>query len=160
MVSRILGIDPGSYHLGFGCIEKAGNSIKLISVDVIHAPKKDLFTRLEFLSANLRKLLDNYSPHTLAIEDIFYAKNVRAAFLLGMVRGLVVAHCIERGLKVFEYSPTRVKSVVTGYGKADKEQVKKMVELILNVKIDAGLDATDAVSIALCHAYQKRWGAA
>ena len=154
---RVLGVDPGSYHLGVGCVEKQGTSFHLISADTLHAPKNlPLFDRLEFLLERLRKIIVELSPDEIAIEDVFFAKNARSAFHLGMARGVAVAACMGRGIKIFEYTPTQVKSVVTGYGRADKEQVKKMIRLILGAGESLGYDATDALAIAICHANSVR----
>ncbi len=157
-LTRIVGIDPGSHHLGFGCITKSGNSLKLLRAETLNAPKKeDLYGRLDVIRLQLNALLDEYMPNEVALENIFSAKNVRSAFYLGIVRGVVFASCLERRIRVFEYAPTHVKSIVTGYGRADKSQVKKMVGLLLGTSIDAGFDATDAVAIAICHASQMQF---
>ena len=155
---RIVGIDPGTYHLGFGCLSKSGNQFKLLSAETLHAPKDAaLYERLSTIRLRLVALFDRYSPHEVALENIFSAKNVRSAFYLGVVRGVVFSICLERRIMVFEYAPTQVKSVVTGSGRADKTQVQKMVGLILGTKIEAGFDASDAVAIALCHANTRRF---
>lgn len=152
---RILGIDPGSHHLGVGGIEKSGNSLRLIFAETIHAPAKaPLFERLESILVRLNHLVSEFTPHEIAIEDVFTALNARTAFRLGIARGAAIASCLGRGAKIFEYAPTQVKSVVTGYGRADKEQVQKMVFLILGKKFELGFDATDALAVAICHANQ------
>ena len=155
MEKRIVGIDPGSHKMGFGCIHKNGNTLKLVRAETIHAPsKEDLYERLGVIRLRLSALLNEFNPHELALENIFSSKNVRSAFYLGIVRGVVFSACLERNIKIFEYAPTQVKSVVTGYGRADKSQVKKMVGLLLGAPINEGFDATDAVAIAICHASQ------
>jgi crossover junction endodeoxyribonuclease RuvC len=152
-VRRILGIDPGSHHLGLGCIEKTGNSLKLIFAEIIHAPKKDaLYARLDHIVHKLRPRIDELAPDEIVVEDIFSGKNPRSAFHLGMARGVAIGTCLGRGIGIYEYAPTQVKMVVTGYGRADKEQVKKMVNLILGTHVDMGFDATDAIAVAICHA--------
>lgn len=156
---RVLGIDPGSHHLGVGCIEKSGNKLRLLFADTLHAPKGEpLYARLDFLARGLAPLIEQISPDVVAVEDIFYAKNVRSAVHLGMARGVAVALCLRQSLSIFEYAPTQVKLVVTGYGKADKAQVAKMVALQLGIRGDwpgdktPGPDATDALAVAICHA--------
>jgi crossover junction endodeoxyribonuclease RuvC len=150
---RILGIDPGSHHLGIGCLEKTGPRVRLIFCEIIHAPKNEsLYDRLAVIGERFHSLLADLQPHEVAVEDIFFAKNVRSAIYLGTARGLAIGACIQRGLKIHEYAATQVKSVVTGYGRSDKAQVQKMVEMILGTKINLGFDATDAVAVALCHA--------
>lgn len=154
---RILGIDPGSHRLGVGCIEKTGNQMKLIFAEVIVGTKtKDFYSRLQMIGARLTELLDDLKPHEIAIEDAFFAKNARSAMQLGITRGIAVSPCLTRGLQVFEYAPTQVKSVVTGDGRADKTQVQKMVGLTLGMRIEMGFDATDAIAVAICHASSLR----
>lgn len=155
--TRILGIDPGSHHLGLGCIEKEGNAIRLVFAEIIHAPKKDsLYVRLDHILGKLKKRVDELRPDEVVIEDIFCGKNPRSAFHLGMARGVAIASCLGRGIEIFEYPPTSVKSAVTGSGRADKSQVKKMVGLILGISLDLGFDATDAIAVAICHANTMR----
>jgi len=157
--TRVLGIDPGSYHLGVGCVAKQGNSLRLVYAGIIHAPKsKSLYDRLELIAEKLRPLIDELRPDEIAIEDIFCSKNARSAFHLGMARGVALSVCLGRGIKIYDYPPTQVKSVVTGHGRADKEQVKKMVRLTLGLRgdIEEGYDATDAVAVAICHANSLR----
>ena len=150
---RLLGIDPGSHNTGIGCIEQHGNQLRLIFAEVIAAPRKDsLYARLEVIGARLKQVIDELVPNEIAVEDIFHAKNARSAFHLGIARGVAISHCLGRGIKIFEYAPTQVKAVVTGYGRADKEQVKKMVRLILGTEVNLGFDATDAIALAICHA--------
>lgn len=150
---RVLGIDPGSHHLGVGCIEKRGNQIRLIHVDILHAPAKaPFYERLEIIAAKLNPLIAKLQPREVAVEDIFSAKNPRSAFRLGIARGVAVAACLGRGIKIYEYAPTQVKAVVTGHGRADKAQVQKMVRLIVGTIPELGFDATDALAVAICHA--------
>lgn len=151
---RILGIDPGSHHLGVGCIEKDGSKLRLLFADALHAPKgADLFARLKFLQSALKKIIQETKPQAVAVEDIFFAKSVRSAITLGTARGMAIAECLQVGLEIHEYAPTAVKMVVTGYGRADKDQVRKMAQLILGTRLShLTLDASDALAIAICHA--------
>lgn len=154
----ILGIDPGSHHLGIGFIHKRGNQLKLLHADTLHAPAKaTFFDRLEILHQQLKPLVLKWKPHEIAIEDVFTAKNPRTAFRLGVARGVALSTCLGLELKFFEYAPTQVKSVVTGHGRADKSQVQKMVGLTLGMKLDLGFDATDAIAVAICHAHSVRF---
>jgi crossover junction endodeoxyribonuclease RuvC len=101
-------------------------------------------------------LLDKFHPHEVAIEDIFVSENPRSAFQIGIARGVVFALCIKHGIKLFEYAPSQVKQTVTGHGRADKEQVRKMAGILVGSPLEMGLDASDAVAIAVCHASQTR----
>jgi crossover junction endodeoxyribonuclease RuvC len=143
--------------LGLGCIRKSGNQLKLIHAEVINAPSKQpLYDRLAVIRARLHTLLDELKPSEVALENIFVGKNIKSAFYIGIIRGVVFSACLERSVRVYEYAPTEVKSVVTGSGRADKQQVKKMVGLVLGSQLDLGFDATDAVAIAICHASQSK----
>lgn len=155
----ILGIDPGSQFLGIGCLEKFGSRLKLRFAEVISAPRKDtLYPRLEKILEKLELRLEELKPDEVAVEDLFHALNARSAFHLGMARGVAIGACLRRNLPIFEYAPTNIKSVVTGYGRSDKGQVKKMVELTLGTKLDdLGFDATDAIAVAICHASTRRF---
>jgi len=156
----ILGIDPGSHNVGIACLEKRGNKLKLLYAETIHAPtKKDIYTRLDHIAKKLNERIDELSPQEIAIEDIFFAKNTRSAFKLGVARGVAVAACLNRGIKIFEYAPTQVKSAVTGYGRAGKDQVRKMAALTLGTQLNVGFDAADAIAVAICHASQMNLGA-
>lgn len=156
-VKRTLGIDPGSYFLGVGCIEWERNSVRLIHAEAIAGEKsKPLFERLESISARLRILVEELNPDEIAVEDIFFAKNARSAFQLGVARGVAIGACLGRGIQIFEYPPTTIKSVVTGHGRADKSQVQKMVQMIVGQKLPLRHDATDALAVALCHAFSAR----
>lgn len=140
-----------------GCVRKKGNSVSFLHAEVIQAPSKEaLYERLAVIREKLIDLLDRLKPHEVALENIFTGKNIQSAFTIGIVRGVIFSVCLERKVKVYQYAPTHVKSVVTGSGRADKEQVKKMVNLVLGTKIEMGLDATDAVAIAICHASQNK----
>lgn len=157
MEKIILGIDPGTHRLGVGIIKKQGSSVALITAETLRAPSKEpLYDRLADLYEKLDLLFEKYNPHEVAIEDIFVADNPRSAFQIGIARGIVFALCIKRGIKLFEYAPAQVKQTVTGHGRADKEQVRKMAGVLVGSSLDSGLDASDAVAIAICHASQTR----
>ena len=154
----ILGIDPGSQHLGVGCIIKEGNKITLVQSTVLSAPgSHHLYRRLTSIQERLESLLNQLRPSEIAVEDVFYKQNPKSVFHLGVARGVAIAACLKLGLEIFEYPPTQVKSAVAGNGRADKAQVKKMVELSLGQKIEGRFDATDALAVALCHAHMHRF---
>lgn len=150
---RILGIDPGSHQLGLGCIEKRGNEIRLLFAETIKAPPSDdIYGRLDFIADRLKLRIDELRPEEVAIEDTFCGKSARSAFRLGVARGVAVGACLGRRIPIYEYAPTRVKQIVTGYGKADKAQVRKMAALTVGTPLELGFDATDAIAVAICHA--------
>jgi crossover junction endodeoxyribonuclease RuvC len=158
MIKTIVGIDPGSQFLGVGCVQKVGATIRYRYAEVLTAKKKDtLYPRLEVILARLEILLDELKPDEVAVEDLFHALNARSAFHLGMARGVAIGACLRRGIPIFEYAPTQIKAVVTGHGRSDKAQVKKMVELTLGQRLDVGFDATDALAVAICHSATHRF---
>lgn len=156
-VRKIVGIDPGSYRMGFAVIEAHRQTCKLLYAEVLEAPRAlPLYGRLAKILDVLETRLAEIAPEEAAIEDLFHGENARSAFHLGLARGIAVAACLRRGLPIHEYAPTKVKSVVTGHGRADKTQVKKMLEMCLGFELKVGLDATDAIAIAFCHAQSSR----
>lgn len=153
----ILGIDPGTHRLGVGVIKKSGSSVKLVAAETLQAPAKaELYDRLSDIYEKLDLLIEKFRPDEVAIEDIFVSENPRSAFQIGVARGLVFALCIKHGVRLFEYAPAKVKQTVTGHGRADKEQVRKMAGILVGSNLEIGLDASDAVAIAVCHASQTR----
>jgi len=154
---KVLGIDPGSHHLGLGFVEREGMGFRLIAADTLHAPHGDLYVRLRALYAGLKAFLREHRPDEAALEEIFFARNPKSAITLGMARGVAIAACLDLDIPIHEYAPTRIKAAVTGYGRADKAQVKKMVEHIVGVRLALGFDATDALAVAICHAQTARW---
>lgn len=151
---RVLGIDPGSVICGFGVIEKRQNSLYLIEYGVIKAKKKEeaFPLRLKEIYERLSQVIERTLPDEAAFETIFYAKNVQSAMKLAHARAAAMLASTMKEIPVIEYSPKEVKKSVTGRGAASKEQVKFMVKKILNMTDDHEfLDATDALSIALCH---------
>ena len=150
---RIFGIDPGSERTGYGCIESAGSRHRLVICGSLSAPAAATFPeKLMVIHQGLRSLLDAHRPECVAIEDIFYARNVRSALKLGHARGVALLAASQAGVPVVEYSPAEVKRAVVGYGRAEKTQVQGMIKLLLG--LDAAPsphDAADALAIALCH---------
>lgn len=149
----ILGIDPGLAIVGFGVIEYKGNRYRVIDYGVIRTDSNILFPeRLKIIYDELTKLIDKYSPEDLAIEELFFNKNVKTAIQVGQARGVEILSAINKGLQVYEYTPLQIKQSVVGYGRADKRQVQEMVKLLLNLKeIPKPDDAADALAVAICH---------
>ncbi|MCF6462752.1 crossover junction endodeoxyribonuclease RuvC [Clostridium sp. Cult1] len=149
----ILGIDPGLAIVGFGVIEYKGNKYRVIDYGVIRTDSNTLFPeRLKIIYDELTKLMDKYNPEDLAIEELFFNKNVKTAIQVGQARGVEILSAINKGLQVYEYTPLQIKQSVVGYGRADKRQVQEMVKLLLNLKeIPKPDDAADALAVAICH---------
>lgn len=155
---RVLGLDPGSLHTGFGLVEKNGSALKLIEAGRISLPK-DLAVplRLARLLGEMGGLLERCRPDLAVLETPFHGMNSRSLIVLAEARGVLLAGLAGRGVEIREYSPAEVKSAVTGNGRADKEQVARMVRLLLGAKGDGWpSDATDALALAICCSQRLR----
>lgn len=150
---RVMGVDPGSEITGYGVIESRGRHYKLIEYDAVRAPARFTFAeRLLVISQRLEEVIERLRPHACAVEETFYAVNVKSALKLGHVRGVVLLSAARAGVEIFEYSPLEIKSALVGYGRAEKRQVQEMVRLLLELKeAPEPLDASDALAAAICH---------
>lgn len=149
---RTLGIDPGSQITGFGILEKNGARISHIHSGFVRlTPSPSLSLRLKLLHQTLKQVIEEYRPTDLAVEKVFFAKNVQSALTLGHVRGVVLLSAIESGLEIFEYSPLEIKQAVTGYGRAEKKQVQEMVKVLLGIPSIQNQDVSDALAVGICH---------
>jgi crossover junction endodeoxyribonuclease RuvC len=151
---RVLGIDPGSRITGYGIIDKEGN--RLVHVDngaIITDSHRDFPMRLQRIYRGLTEIIEQYRPDAMAVENIFFATNVQSALKLGQARGAAIVAGVNAGLPVFEYSALQVKQAVVGHGRADKQQVQKMLKALLNLPEVAQEDASDALATAVCHAH-------
>ena len=165
----ILGVDPGSRLLGYGCIEKNGNHFRVIShgtIQLYHSEYKNIPvdettpSRLKEIHEKLSEIIHQYRPTTMAVEKVFFAKNAVSALKLGQARGVVLLTGALHDLEIHEYSATEVKGMVTGYGRADKEQVAKTLQFILGPQEFQTLDSSDALAIALTHGLAHQPGSA
>jgi crossover junction endodeoxyribonuclease RuvC len=129
---RIFGIDPGSERTGYGCVESAGSRHRLVICGSLAAPAGATFPdKLKHIHAGLAALLAQHRPDCVAVESIFYSRNVRSALRLGHARGIALLAASEAGLAVLEYAPAEIKRAVVGYGRAEKNQVQQMIKLLL-----------------------------
>ncbi len=157
MKQIILGVDPGSRHTGFGLIEGEGDRfLHLSSGGIKTGAGQPLENRLRQIYDALNALIQQHQPQALALEEIFLAANVRTAFTLGQVRGVVLLAAAHASLPVFHYPATVVKKAVVGYGQATKTQVQLMVEHLLGVKM-TNEHAADALAVSMCHLFHCRW---
>jgi crossover junction endodeoxyribonuclease RuvC len=154
----ILGLDPGSLHTGYGLVERQGSALRAVEAGRISCPKTQAVpARLAHLSVCLGELLDRCRPDLAVLETPFHGMNSRSLIVLAEARGVLLAVLAGRGLEIREYTPAEVKSAVTGNGRADKDQVARMVRLLLAAKGDGwASDATDALAVALCCAQRLR----
>ena len=151
---RILGIDCGAEHTGYGLIESDGRFHRMVVAGAIRTnPKDALENRLLAIARGLRQVIDAHAPDMAAVEEVFYAQNVKTALRLSHARGVVLLTMAEAGLPIGEYSPLEIKTSVVGYGRAEKRQVKLMVQSLLGLADEIeSEDACDAVAVAICHA--------
>lgn len=151
----ILGIDPGTSRIGYALIKKSEkNDVNLIIYGCLEIREQSQAERLKLISELIGNLVAKYHPDTLAIEKLFFTKNAKTALSVAEARGVIINSANASGLKILEFTPLEVKIAVTGYGKAEKYQVQKMVCNILKLKeIPQSDDAADAVAIALTACY-------
>lgn len=154
----ILGIDPGTAITGFGIIEFKGNHFQVIAYNCIRTPANTpLYLRLQEVYGGICKLIAQYKPEHMAIEELFFNKNVKTALTVAQSRGVAMLAGANAGLEVYEYTPLQVKQAVVGYGRAEKSQIQIMVKTILNLKeIPKPDDVADALAIAICHAHSHQ----
>jgi len=150
---RVLGIDPSLQSTGFGIIEFSNNTYTVLSCGTIKPSRSQLLHhKINKIKLRLEELIKNYEPEEVAIENPFFARNIKTAITLGQVRGAALVAVASHNCRLFEYSPLEIKKAVTGYGQADKNQVRIMIKTLLNIK-DENLetDASDALATAFCH---------
>lgn len=154
----ILGMDPGTALTGFGLVSKEGGRLTAIEHGVIRTPAgTDLAPRLVQIHEGVKELIGRYRPDAVAVEELFFNRNAKTFFSVSQARGALILTVAQCGIKVFEYTPLQVKQAVVGYGKAEKEQVQKMVKAILRMdNIARPDDAADALAIAICHIHSYR----
>ncbi len=155
----ILGIDPGIARCGWGVVAEAGNSkLEVRGYGCIQTPSTmEVSKRLAVIYTEISKLIKQYSPEEMAIEELFFNTNAKTAFVVGQARGVVLLAGAEHKLKNYIYTPLQVKIAITGYGRAEKNQIGQMVKTLLNLKeIPKPDDTTDALAIALTHAFSRK----
>ncbi|MGA2368797.1 MAG: crossover junction endodeoxyribonuclease RuvC [Dehalococcoidia bacterium] len=155
---RVLGIDPGTLNMGYGIVEETGsNSIIMLGCGVISVPQKmPVEQRLRSLHRELVRIIEEYEPLEVAVEEPFVAGNARSALAIGRAQAVAILAAAQAGLPVSRYMPTQVKQLVTNYGRSGKDQVRQMVKLQLGVTdLPEASDAADALAVAICHLNQQ-----
>ncbi len=161
---RVLGIDPGSRIMGFGCVDRIGNQLRHVADGSFHileelSKSSDGFAeRLLVIHQRLTEVIVRLRPQVMVVEQVFFAKNALSALKLGQARGAILLTGKIHGLNIEEYSPTAVKRAIVGHGQADKEQVAKVVQLLVGKRSFESPDASDALALAICHAQMIRPG--
>ncbi len=155
---RIIGIDPGTGILGFGIIEVTKGKPQLVDGGIIRTPiKEDDAIRLLTIYEELTDIIAATKPQEMAVEKLFFAKNVTTAMTVAQARGVVLLTGMQAELKISEYTPMQIKQAVTGYGRAEKKQIQEMVRVILNLKeVPRPDDCADALACAITHAQTIR----
>ena len=157
----ILGLDPGLATMGYGVIEKRKNDETYpVDYGVVLTPKDEsLPVRLAMLEEGINKIIDKYKPDEIAVEEVYFSKNITTGIPVAHARGVMLLTCVKYCGKLYEYTPNQIKQSLTGYGKADKIQMMHVVTSLLHLnKIPRPDDAADALAVALCHAHTSRFG--
>ena len=155
---RVLGIDPGSRYCGFGVVEDAGGTrVRHLAHGILSlGEEKPIEERLRLLHEGLVRELSMHRPDVVAIEDVFHARNARSALVLGQARGVALLAAAQSGARVRSFPPSTIKQAVTGTGRAEKEQVGRMVGVLLGITLAGRLDASDALAAAICGILRAR----
>lgn len=154
---RLLGIDPGTNQLGYAVVEVTGKKIRPLDIGIVsmtHLVEQQY--KLKKIFERITTIIEIYQPKEMAIEAVFYGKNVQSMLKLGRAQGVAMAAAITSGVEITEYSPKEIKKSITGNGNASKEQLAAMLKNTLQVNLDGHyLDATDALGVAVCHFYKS-----
>jgi len=154
---RILGVDPGSSCTGYGMVAGERNDlVYVVSGAIKLSPKASRFAKLLEIHTAISRVIDEHAPTHFAVEEVFYSKNPRSALVLGEARGAAILAAAIAGLPIYEYSARAVKQSVTGNGAADKSQVNFMLGKLLRLEPPENADESDALAIAMCHAFKYR----
>ncbi|HJW86843.1 MAG TPA: crossover junction endodeoxyribonuclease RuvC [Candidatus Brocadiaceae bacterium] len=152
---KILGIDPGTQVAGYGVIEKVGSAVRAVEYGSIKVNKNDVYSqRLKTIHDKIMEIIHKHKPDQMAIEEVFYGKNIKATIKIGEGRGIVLLCAALANIPITEYAATVIKKAVVGNGNAHKDQVQLMVKLILGLSdTPEPQDASDALAIAICHSH-------
>lgn len=153
---RVFGIDPGSLRTGYGCVDSDGTRHRMVLCGVLRTPTDASFPlKLLAIHRGLAALLAEARPECVVIENVFHAANARSALVLGHARGVAVLAAAEAGLPVVEYTPAEIKRAVVGYGRAEKGQIQRMIQLLLGLaEMPSPHDVADALAVAVCHLHR------
>lgn len=156
---RVIGVDPGTRIVGFGVVEFSGNRISPVAYGVVRASEKlDYEKRLKTIYDGLMLAIEKHRPEVLAVEEAFFGKNVASALKIGEGRGVAILAGANAGIPVVQFAPTAIKKAVVGQGRASKEQVQRMVRVLLGLKEEPKpADAADALAVAICYCHRARF---
>ena len=158
---RIIGIDPGYAIVGYGVLDYEGNRFRVVDYGAVTTQAGlPLERRIEIIYDELEKLLHTYNPQSMAVEKLFFTTNQKTAIDVAQARGAIMLCAVKHGAQLYEYTPLQVKQAVTGYGKADKNQMQQMTKTLLALPaVPKPDDTADALAIAICHAHTAGSGA-
>lgn len=152
-----LGIDPGTLHTGYGFVKRVGSRLVYLDSGTIHTnPKEEMTLRLLDIRNRLEEILTTCHPNQAAVEDVFFSKNAASALKLGQVRGVILVTLAARGIPITSFPPALVKRSVVGSGRAEKDQVQRVVQAILGLKEIPQADEADALAVAICASNASR----
>jgi len=156
-ITRVMGLDPGSETTGYGIIDTDGVKHIVVEYGAIRSRAGMTFAdKLLNIATRLETIIERVHPEAFAIEETFYAVNVKTAIKLGHVRGAAIVAAARTGITISEYSPLEIKSAIVGYGRAEKHQIQEMVRIILKMKdLPQPHDAADALAVAICHIHHN-----
>ncbi len=156
---RILGLDPGTATTGYGIVDAEDGQLTAVTYGAIATPAKmEMPYRLQMIQRELQQLIDQFQPDTAGIEELFFGRNVTTAITVGQARGVLMLTLVNAGIPIREYSPPKIKDAVTGYGKADKQQVQLMVRNLLDLtETPRPDDAADGLAVAITHYHYQRF---
>ena len=160
-MKRVIGFDPGFAIVGYGVLDYEDfRNVRVVDYGVITTPKEESFpVRLAMLEEGLNKIYAKYKPEEIAVEELFFTKNITTGIPVAHARGVILVSAVKYCGKLYEYTPMQIKQALTGYGKADKVQMMHVVTSLLHLnKIPRPDDAADALAVALCHAHTNRFG--
>ncbi|PKM91698.1 crossover junction endodeoxyribonuclease RuvC [Candidatus Falkowbacteria bacterium HGW-Falkowbacteria-1] len=148
----VLGIDPGFADTGFGVLEVDGSKIKCLEFGSIKTAPKDIFVdRLKKIDKALQEIVNKYKPSLVSVEKIFFNNNAKTALMVGHARGVILLNISKNNIPIVEFTPLQLKQSICNYGRADKNQIKKMIKIFLNLKeLPKSDDAADALGLAIC----------
>ena len=154
----ILGVDPGTASTGYGLIN-TGKNLEMIRCDCIHTPSDmEMANRLKIIYQKMGEIIQRHHPQEVAIEQIYFSKNTKTALSIGQARGVIMLAASNEGIRIFNYTPLEVKQTVAGYGRATKHQIQHMVKDLLHLpSVPRSHDSADALAVALCHYYSRRF---
>lgn len=151
-MNRTMGIDPGSRFTGYGVVEGDGRRLRYICSGIVRlSPRMPFPERLKTIYEELTAVIEKHGPVSMAVEDVFFAKNVKSALKLGQARGAAILAGLNGGLTIHEYSALQIKQAVVGYGKADKDQVTRMMQYLFGLRESLDANAADALAVAVTH---------